>query len=74
MIDINKEAEEYAKKGCWEGVRKSSFIAGANSKYVKAKIIQAQIDLLHEFNSTAGIVDRIDNLQNQLNQLEDEAK
>lgn len=53
-IDLNKEAEEYAelqfeymiideasKFDCI-----NDFIAGANSKYVQAKILQAQIDIL----------------------------
>ncbi len=44
MIDINKEAEEYAKEGSWQCP--ISFIAGGNSKYVQAKILQAQIDVL----------------------------
>jgi hypothetical protein len=51
MIDINKEAEEYAKEGCWEGVRKLSFIAGHNSKATQSKIIQAQIDMLNSLDS-----------------------
>ncbi len=56
MIDLNKEAEEWAFWGPnshrWSNNNDTaadnfgSFIAGANSKYVQAKIIQAQIDVL----------------------------
>ena len=66
MIDLNKEAEEHAKKiveskkhldldldtEIWiSGASFCSFQEGANSKYVQAKIIQAQIDLLNSLNS-----------------------
>jgi hypothetical protein len=57
MIDINKEAEEYAKKQCddmynkigltgaqWGWETKLDFIAGHNSKATQAKVIQGQID------------------------------
>jgi hypothetical protein len=52
MIDINKEAEEYAHN--WFNMHetnnfkalKQGFMAGVKSKHVQAKIIQAQIDVL----------------------------
>ncbi len=50
MIDLNKEAEEYATKHYFKVEAPDAvkdFIAGANSKYVEAKIIQAQIDILN---------------------------
>ena len=48
MIDINKEAEEYAKQFDYpeDSAPSTCFIAGANSKYVKEQIIQAKIDVL----------------------------
>jgi hypothetical protein len=61
MIDINKEAEEYAKNKPMEGFDtqmrrdtfnryslKDSFIAGYNSKATQAKVIQGQIDSYQE--------------------------
>jgi len=80
MIDLEKEAEEYAKDfdlSFWDTVDEipvvemaiKDFKAGANSKYVQAKIIEAKIEILREFNSTFGIVNRITDLENQLKQL-----
>lgn len=60
MIDLNKEAEEYAKRfqekedygyngescSIEDRIEMEAFIAGANSKYVQVKIIQAQIEIL----------------------------
>jgi hypothetical protein len=80
MIDLEKEAEEYAKDfdlSFWDTVDEipvvemaiKDFKAGANSKYVQAKIIEAKIEILREFNSTFGIVNRITHLENQLKQL-----
>jgi hypothetical protein len=59
MIDVNKEAEEYAKKQCddmynhigltgaeWGWETKLDFIAGHNSKATQAKILQAKIEIL----------------------------
>ena len=60
MKDLEKEAERYIKRkeyfGSYNGNSLSPedrydmniFIAGANSKYVKRKIIQAKIDVLEE--------------------------
>jgi hypothetical protein len=67
MIDINKEAEEYAKQTVdskksldldldteiWiSGASFSGYLQGATkSKHVQAKIIQAQIDVLREIDN-----------------------
>jgi hypothetical protein len=61
MIDINKEAEEYANN--WEEITgldpentsplecsKIDFVAGYNSKATQAKVIQGQIDVLKELD------------------------
>jgi hypothetical protein len=93
MIDVNKEAEEYAKdliesksaqphESTWVS---SIFISGHNSKSTQAKVLQAQID---ENNSileliklrseclnerlTFVIKNRINNLEQQLKELENE--
>jgi hypothetical protein len=83
MIDLSKEAEEYRKK--WLFLKSGNtindtFIAGANSKYVQAKIIQAQIDsltmvlncynLLHEDVNDLHLT--LDRLKQQLKQLGNE--
>ena len=76
MIDLQKEAEEYCTnpnhrdKSSFKFER-MAYIAGATtSKYVQAEKLRAQMDILLEFNSTAAIVDRISNLQEQLKTLE----
>jgi len=85
-MDLNKEAEKYGKyyKGLVGYITSKDFIAGANSKYVQAKIIQAQIDLLLKYQQKLGGYDvrsgllkqeiqlDIYELQQQLKQLEDE--
>jgi hypothetical protein len=52
MIDINKEAEEYAKNNTevpgYQVIFKHCFIAGANSKATQAKILQAKITLCED--------------------------
>jgi hypothetical protein len=63
MVDINKEAEEYAKKQCddiynhigltgaeWGWETKLDFIAGHNSKATQAKVIQGQIEIIDFVN------------------------
>jgi len=93
MININKEAEEYAKKECsdlynislyhnkmhtYGSVSIKDFIAGHNSKATQVKILQAQIDVLKSIDCnmvgymTTQIYLKIENLQQQLKQLEDE--
>jgi hypothetical protein len=62
MIDINKEAEEYAISKALHiskcRIKKESiahlglyegFIAGHNSKATQVKVLQAQINILYEF-------------------------
>ena len=48
MIDLNKEAEEYVNKidRSEDGLVEQCFIAGANSKSVEQRTIQAQINIL----------------------------
>jgi hypothetical protein len=77
MIDLNKEAEEYATiNKTYSEQSELDFIAGANSKYVQAKIIQAQIDILTETNDywdlPVWLNDKVKELQQQLKQLENE--
>jgi hypothetical protein len=94
-MDLNKEAEDYAnyvRKGVvFDDIEecliytlnaKEDFIAGANSKYVQAKIIQAQIEenesilrmlKLHgNARNRLPVIERISNLQVQLKELENE--
>jgi hypothetical protein len=85
MIDLNKGAEEYAAIPCTLALTVSqkiqiAYMSGANSKYVQAKIIQAQIDVLKSIR-TAGfeeafvcleVYNKVNELQQQLKQLEDE--
>lgn len=79
MIDLNKEAEEYApiQNQCildvieLNKIKQEDFISGANSKYVQAKIIQAQISILRK-STYAGYTDLMKELHQQLKQLENE--
>jgi hypothetical protein len=80
MIDLNKEAEEYAKdfiedKDLIE-LQIAAFLEGHNSKATQAKIIQAQIDVLDKYAKTYGLTSGIINfkkeLEHQLKQLENE--
>jgi hypothetical protein len=87
MKTLKQEADEYFplldttndRKGVIEeenlqllGHRKS-FIAGANSKWVQAQIIKAKIDgLLLANDNGSGIMYRIQELEEQLNELENE--
>jgi hypothetical protein len=86
MIDINKEAEEYApvQNQCMLDViqlnqrKQEDFIAGHNSKATQAKIIQAQIDVLKEIDVpmtgyiTTQIYSKIGKLRQQLKELKNE--
>jgi len=85
MIDINKEAEEYAKNNTeipfYQVIFKHFFISGANSKHVQAKILQAQIDVYSDLlrqsdNHFAAIckymIKQVELLQQQLKELENE--
>jgi hypothetical protein len=86
MIDLNKEAEEYA------GIKTSindydeqyfnshginiakSFIAGANSKYVEAEKLKFAIEAVLQFRkATFGLGNSgLEQLQKQLKELKDE--
>jgi hypothetical protein len=86
-MDINKEADEYAKTK-WPSTSvvydliQEGFITGANSKYAQAKVIQGQIGLLSdmyksyrngEFFDTEELIQNFEKqLQQQLKELEDE--
>jgi hypothetical protein len=85
MKTLEQEAEEYSVEqnkfqGFHEmdskeakGYSKSDFIAGANSKWVQAQIIKAKIDgLLLANDNGSGIMYRVQELEEQLNELEDE--
>jgi len=82
MIDLSKEAEEYAAIPSTLSLTtrqkiQIAYVAGAtDSKYVQAKIIQAQIDILTETNDywdlPVWLNDKVKDLQQQLKQLENE--
>jgi hypothetical protein len=85
MIDLNKEAEEYADfkhdyvpmcfGNKFNKITKRDFIAGANSKYVKQQILQAQIDFItNEMVAINWDIRKIyvEELQEQLKKLQDE--
>jgi len=81
MKSLEQEAEEYAKTLVGIDVHaKKDFIAGANSKWVQAEKIKAQIEVLElhiEHPTKPGykrhdVLDRIKLLKVQLKQLEDE--
>jgi hypothetical protein len=85
MIDLNKEAKEYAKRfeeredfgyngesiSIEDRIEMEAFIAGANSKHVQAKALQAKIDALSMYSLNPTILGHIEKLQQQLKQLED---
>lgn len=86
MIDLSKEAEEFRESLSFppDGIVIFAFTSGANSKYVQAKIIQAQIDVLLKYQQKLGGYEPITGalkqqieidiyeLQQQLKQLENE--
>jgi hypothetical protein len=83
MIDINKEAREYAltksSSGQFINTHIRDFMAGVNSKHVQAKILQAQIKLsIHYMNNTNDadtlffIGEQVTQLRQQLKDLENE--
>ncbi len=87
MIDIRKEAKKYCQSPKFEsefghGMSQvnEAYIAGATtSKYVQAKIIQAQIDVLKSIGTihdetcmSQRVTNKIKELQQQLKQLENE--
>ena len=82
MIDLNKEAEEYAKSihknhvlKTFREYSKNDFIAGANSKFVKKQILQAQINLCNSALDWSNIQDETSEyIENKLKQLQQELK
>jgi hypothetical protein len=81
MIDLNKEAEEFRESLNFppDGAITHAFTSGANSKYVQAKIIQAQIDVLKSIGTihdetcmSQRVTNKIKELHQQLKQLENE--
>jgi hypothetical protein len=76
MKTLEQEAEEYAEKvnagqkGEIFDYAKLDFVAGANSKWVQAQIINAKIDgLLLANDNGSGIMYRIEELEEKLKQL-----
>lgn len=77
MIDLNKEAEEYDRKIPMSNLLVDKiFIAGANSKYVKQQIIEAQLELLRNFYYGEDLKDPIviEHYKNVYNLAEQELK
>jgi hypothetical protein len=81
MKTLEQEAQEYFDNNIFcdgitpfeEDISKRCFIAGTNSKWVQAQIIKAKIDgLLLANDNGSGIMYRIEELEEQLNELEDE--
>ena len=84
MIDINKEAKEYANQkwhnlGVVNSLIKQGVIAGHNSKATQAKVLQSQIDVLksikiaisdHNPFTIYNIANKIHEIQQQLEKLE----
>jgi hypothetical protein len=74
MIDLNKEAEYYAHnyfdmhsnhyKGLLEG-----YVAGANSKYVEQRILEAQIAVLRKIEYTTQVEHLVCRLHTRLEKL-----
>ena len=84
MKTLEEEAKEYAiellskmvdRKTAviLESYAQTDFIAGANSKWVQAQIIKAKIEgLLLANDNGSGIMYRIEELEEQLNELEED--
>ena len=85
MKDLNSASEQYAHN--WFNMHetnnfkalKQGFEAGVNSKYVQAKIIEAQIYVLKSIGTvhdescmSQKVTDKIKKLQQQLKQLDNE--
>jgi hypothetical protein len=73
MLDLNKEAEEYATIGkTYSEQAELDFIAGAESKYVEIQKLKYAIEQLYRFRqATFGKgVDVIKELEEKLNELE----
>jgi hypothetical protein len=77
-MTLEEEAREYANKYTEDSYFQAheSFLAGANSKWVQAEKIKAQIEMLYtciELTDT-GIRNKANELEQQLKELEDESK
>jgi hypothetical protein len=80
MIDINKEAEEYAKSSLLNRKAAKHFIAGYNSKATQAKILQAKIETINMIINCYNLLYEdindlkltISRLQQQLKELEND--
>jgi hypothetical protein len=80
MKTLEQEAEEYFDNNIFcdgitpfeEDISKRCFIAGANSKWVQAEKIKAQIDILrkHRFSGEEKFSDSIEELEQQLKEFE----
>jgi hypothetical protein len=79
MIDVNKEAEEYASHSLKEERQKDlkmGFIAGHNSKATQAKVLYFAIDRFKSLTERKGgysfkdVTAVLENLEQRLNQLE----
>jgi hypothetical protein len=75
-MDINKEAEDYAKSKTshktFQETHKRDFIAGANSKYAQAEKLKFAIEAVLQFRkATFGLGNSgLEQLQQQLKELE----
>jgi hypothetical protein len=84
MRTLEDEAEHHAKSLGYVGEcllheeqARDSFIAGANSKYVQAERLKAQIEIIREVLRESDLFDtliiiKINSLEQQLKQLENE--
>jgi len=80
MKRLEQEAQEYFDNNIFcdgitpfeEDISKRCFIAGANSNYVQAEKIKAQIEIIKRAESLLDLVSIHRELQQQLKQLEDE--
>lgn len=76
MLDLNKEAEEYAENKSshkvFQEAHINDFIAGAESKYVEIQKLKYAIEQLYRFRQAAfgKGVDVIKELEEQLKELE----
>jgi hypothetical protein len=72
-VEMLSKMENRATARILEDYAKKDFIAGTNSKWVQAQIIKAKIDgLLLANDNGSGIMYRIQELEEQLNELENE--
>ena len=79
MKKLKQEAEEYSESydecDIWiQGVAKECYIAGANSKWVQAEKINAQIELLYQARIApiTWFDQKVEELEQRLKELENE--